>query len=164
MKFLGWICFIQLGIIATQNMDIGKIRQLYINAAGNKQEALQLDQLMVPVDTDSASPLLICYKGANEMIQAKYALSPIVKFKKFNKGKALITKAISRDTLNLEMRFIRYSIQSNLPAFLPFHNELDDDKRFLQKNTNDCKDPDLKNMIFNYLPGLFVNQPKELKN
>ena len=164
MKLLWWICFMQLGNQALQVADISRIRQLYISAPGNKQAAIQLNQLMLQVDSGSAAPVLVCYKGANEMIEAKYAPSPIVKFKKFNMGKELITKAINRDTLNLEMRFIRYSIQSNLPAFLPFHDELNDDKRFLLKNTNDCKDPELKSMIFNYLSALFVNQRKELKN
>jgi hypothetical protein len=61
------------------------------------------------------------------------------------------------------MHFIRYSIQSNLPAFLGYHDELDKDKRFLLDNTKTSKDPELQEMIFNYFSGLAVIKPEELK-
>lgn len=118
---------------------------------------------MLQMDSETAAPVLICYKGANEMIQAKYTLNPISKLEKFNKGKELIKKAFSRDTLNLEMRFIRYSIQSNLPAFLGYHDDLGKDKQFLLDNTINTKDLELKEMIFNYLSALSVIKPDELK-
>lgn len=130
MKVLLLIYLLQMNTRAVQALDIGTIRKLYHSAANVKQDALHLNQLMLAVDT-TAPPVLVCYKGANEMIQAKYTLNPIVKLAKFNKGKALLIKAIGRDTLNLEMRFIRYSIQSNLPGFLNYNDELDADKRFL---------------------------------
>jgi len=94
------------------------------------------------------------------MIQAKYSLNPIIKLEKFNRGKELITKALNRDTLSLEMRFIRYSIQSNLPAFLGFHDEMYTDKRFLVDNVKISNDPELKEMIINYLS---ATNPEKLK-
>ena len=97
------------------------------------------------------------------MIQAKYTLNPVNKLDRFNKGKELIRTAFSRDTLNLEMRFIRFSIQSNLPSFLGYRGNLDQDKRFLLNNTKTSKDTELQEMIFNYLSGLAVIKPVELK-
>jgi len=150
MKVLLWIYLLQINTPAVQTFDMSKIRSLYRNAAKIKQDALELNSMMLQVHS-SAIPLLICYKGANEMIQAKYALNPFRKFDKFNKGKKLIKIAFSLDTLNLEMRFIRYSIQSNLPAFLNYNDELDADKRFLVNNTKNNKDPELREIIYNYL-------------
>jgi hypothetical protein len=167
MKVLLWFCLLPFGTMPIQTVDLDKIRGLYHRAAEIKQDAAQLNQLMLQVDSGSAVPVLICYKGANEIIQAKYSLNPIVKLEKFNKGKELIKKAINRDMLNLEIRFIRYSIQSNLPAFLGYHDDLSKDKQFLLDNTMENKDPKLKEMIFNYLSALPVinpDKPKQLKN
>lgn len=163
MKVLLWFCLLPFGTTAGQTVDLNKIRGLYHSAAEIKQDAAQLNQLLLQVDSGSAVPVLICYKGANEMIQAKYSLNPVVKLNKFNKGKELIKKAFNRDTLNLEIRFIRYSIQSNLPAFLGYHDDLSKDQQFLLDNTRDNKDPRLKEMIFNYLSALSVIKPEELK-
>lgn len=163
MKVLLLLCLLPSGFLTTQMLDLSKIRGLYHRAAEVKQDAAKLNQLMLQMDSETAAPVLICYKGANEMIQAKYTLNPISKLEKFNKGKELIKKAFSRDTLNLEMRFIRYSIQSNLPAFLGYHDDLGKDKQFLLDNTINTKDPELKEMIFNYLSALSVIKPDELK-
>ncbi|WP_428331484.1 hypothetical protein [Mucilaginibacter sp.] len=163
MRFLLMLCILPGFIQVPQNVDISKIRGLYHSAPVVKQDARQFYQLMLGVDSSAAAPVLICYKGASEMIQAKYALNPIAKLDKFNKGKALLKKAISRDTLDLEMRFIRFSIQSNLPAFLGYHDELETDKRFLLDKTKDNKDPELKEIIYNYLSSLPIIKPEELK-
>jgi hypothetical protein len=163
MKLLVWFCLLPFTAMSVQISDLSKIRVLYQSAATIKQDAAQLNRMMVQVDTVTAAPVMICYKGANEMMQAKYALNPMVKLDKFNKGKQLMQRAFTRDTLNLEIRFIRYSIQSNLPAFLGYHNELEADKRYLLNNTKASKDPELQEMIFNYLSGSAVMKPDELK-
>lgn len=150
MKILAWLLLLPLGVVAIQTLDLHQIRVLYHLAVESKEGALQLNRLMLQVDT-SALPVLVCYKGANEIIQAKYSVNPITKLDKFNKGKALIQKAFNRDTLSLEIRFIRYSIQSNLPAFLGYRNELDKDKQFLLNNTKASNDPELQAIIFKYL-------------
>ena len=162
MKMLVWFLGLQITALGLQTFDLHQIRGLYHHAAEAKQDAIQLNKLMLEVDS-SALPVIVCYKGANEMIQAKYSMNPITKLNKFNKGKYLIEKAFSRDTLNLEMHFIRYALQINLPDFLGYHQELNKDKHFLLDNTKASQDPELQQIIFNYLSGLAVIKPEELK-
>jgi hypothetical protein len=163
MRLLLWACLLYGHVQAKQPVNINKIRDLYCSAPLVKQDAKQLDQLMVGVNVDTNAPVLVCYKGASQMIDAKYSLNPYLKFENFNKGKELMTKAISRDTLNLEMRFIRYSIQSNLPGFLGYHDELSSDKNFLLVNTRLASDPQLKEIIFTFFCGQSMIKPEELK-
>lgn len=162
MKNLVCLLLLPFSVFLIQTLELQQIRMLYHSAAEVKKDAVQLNKLMLQVDS-SALPVMVCYKGANEMIQAKYAVNPMVKLDKFNKGKNLIQKAFRRDTLNLEMHFIRYAIQSNVPAFLGYHDNLDQDKRYLLHNTKASKDPELQEMIFNYLSGLPVIKQEELK-
>jgi len=152
MRVLVWSCLIYMH--TSQTVDMSKIRHLYQSAPLVKQDATQLESLLQNINNNTETPVLVCYKGASEMIQAKYAFNPFTKLEKFNKGKELLQKAISRDTLDLEMRYIRFSIQSNLPSFLGYHDELNMDKRFLVENTKNTKDPELKKMISNYLTTL----------
>lgn len=92
------------------------------------------------------------------MIQAKYAFNPFVKYERFKSGKALIEQAFQRDSTNLEIRLIRYSIQSNLPGFLGYHSDLNKDKLFIQKHLDDCPDTELKRLIMSY-PSLTSKKP-----
>src|ERR1700712_2098874 len=105
MRNLVWLLLLPFSAFAIQTLYLHQIRVLYHHAAEVKQDAAQLNKLLLHVDS-SALPVMVCYKGANEMIQAKYAINPISKLEKFNRGKDLIQKAFGRDTLNLEMHFI----------------------------------------------------------
>jgi len=163
MRILLWLYLLPFGAHTVQTYDMSKIRGLYQHAPEFKKDAVELNDLMHQVDSGSAAPVLVCYKGANQMIQAKYHFNPFTKFEDFNTGKVLIQKAIARDKFNLEIHFIRYSIQSNLPAFLGYHDDLKTDKQFLLNNTKSSKDPELKKMIFDYLSGLSDIKPDELK-
>ncbi len=133
-----------------QNKELSDVRQLYRQAGSSKNDARRLQQLLSKVDSNS-SPLLYCYKGASEMIQAKYALNPMNKLARFSSGKSWISRAESRDTSDIEMRFIRFSVQSNLPAFLGYRQDINRDKIFLKEHLKDVDDMELKKMIVNYL-------------
>jgi hypothetical protein len=145
-----------------QTNDLSEIRRLYGRANLSKDDAQLFCRLVQPVDSN-AIPLLYCYKGAGEMLQAKYALNPVAKLKKFNLGKAWIAAAFNRDSLNLEMRFIRFSIQSNVPTFLGYRAELAGDKKFLLEHMDGCPDTALKKMVINYLTTSGELKPQDLK-
>jgi len=156
----------QFGNNKIQDFDITRIRALYQSAPTVKSDALELGRSLLPVDSTSR-PLLVCYKGASEMIMAKYMLNPLMKLERFNNGKYLIEKAISRDTLNIEMRFIRYSIQCNIPKFLNYNDAINRDKSMLMANIDNIRDHELKILVFNYLSNqsrLNKDKLKDLKN
>ncbi|MBC8988142.1 hypothetical protein H9X96_20505 [Pedobacter sp. N36a] len=130
--------------------EIQEIKQLFHASAKSKAAADQLLKLLAEV-TESSSPLLISYKGAAEMMQAKYAWSPISKFKRFNKGKRLIETAVKKAPDHLEIRFLRLAIQTNLPAFLNYNGDIQNDKSFVLANLKNTKDKTLKQNIVKYL-------------
>lgn len=130
--------------------EILEIRNLFEASANNKASADQLLKLLSGT-TQSASPLLICYQGATEMMLAKYAFNPINKLKKFTKGKSLIEEAVKKEPQHLEIRFLRFAIQTNLPAFLNYNDDIQMDKKYLLDNLKTTKDNILKQNIMKYL-------------
>lgn len=69
----------------------------------------------------------------------------------FNKGKKLIEAAILRDSLNMESRFIRYSIQVNLPGFLDYKKNIAADRSLVEKSLDTLSDNEFKNKITAFL-------------
>lgn len=130
--------------------EIQEVKQLFQASAKSKTAADQLLKLLAEV-TESSSPLLIGYKGAAEMMQAKYAWSPISKVKRFNNGKRLIETAVKKAPDHLEIRFLRLAIQTNLPAFLNYNDEIQNDKKFVLTHLKTTKDKTLKQNIVKYL-------------
>lgn len=163
MKILLLITFLLTGTyIASTKPELKQVRALFFEAASEKTAAVKLAQLMSTVDMEDA-PVLICYKGVAEMMQAKYAFNPFSKLSKFNKGKALIEEAIKMDPHNLEMRFLRFSIQTNLPSLLKYDQQIKDDKVFLLNKINNIQDKDLKLKVFTYLSSSKYCTKEDLK-
>lgn len=143
--------------------NIQEIKNLFQASAKSKAAADRLLKLLAEVD-ESSLPLLISYKGASEMMQAKYVFSPITKLKRFNNGKRLIETAVKKAPDDLEIRFLRLAIQTNLPAFLNYNDEIQKDKKFVLANLKTTKDNTLKQNIVKYLSTSKYLTAEEKKN
>jgi hypothetical protein len=71
------------------------------------------------------------YKAAVTMVMADHVFNPYCKFKYFLDGKAELEKILLLHPLNYELRLIRFAIQSNIPGFLGYANNINEDKTFL---------------------------------
>ncbi|RZK78536.1 MAG: hypothetical protein EOO92_10920 [Pedobacter sp.] len=142
--------------------DVSELRDLFYKAAVNKSSSQKMSKILDKVD-DKSTPILLCYKGVSDMIQAKHVLNPISKLSMFNSGKTLIEEAIKRDPDDLEMRFLRFSIQSNLPGFLGYREDLSSDKLKLVNEIGSLEDEQLKRNIIEYLSSSKYCTEEELK-
>lgn len=148
------VAFLMLLLFATKaysaEPEIEEVKILFEASAHSKHSADRLLNLLSAIDS-SSPPLLICYKGAAEMMQAKYGFNPINKFRRFKKGKILIEEAVKKEPDNIEIRFLRFTIQTNLPAFLNYNDDIKKDKIHLLANLKTTKDKKLKQAIVKYL-------------
>ncbi|EDM36686.1 hypothetical protein PBAL39_25500 [Pedobacter sp. BAL39] len=164
MKKTGILLMGMLAILlmSFHTVDEEELRSLYWQAANSREAADQLMKALSAVD-DQSEPLLVCYKGAAEMLQAKYVLNPFSKLSRFQKGKALIESAIKRDPEHFEMRFLRFSIQCNLPSFLGYNDWIETDKRMLIDRLGGLGDTAFKQDVIKYLSGSKYCTKEELK-
>lgn len=66
---------------------------------------------MLEVYNENNNPLLAGYKACATMMMAKYVFNPFTKLSYFSKGKSLLEKCIKADKQNIELRFLRYTVQ-----------------------------------------------------
>lgn len=84
----------------------------------------------------SNSVVNLAYLGGYKTIWANHVFSPIEKLKTFKEGRKLIEEAVQKESNNIEIRFIRLSVQKNAPAFLGYKSNIKEDEEFLRKNKN----------------------------
>jgi len=70
------------------------------------------------------------YAGTAEAASAECASGPMNKIGYFNRGKANIEEAITKDPKNPEVRFMRFATQANIPGFL-FYDNIREDKALI---------------------------------
>jgi hypothetical protein len=129
---------------------VGILRNLFYASENNKAAWIKLEETVKLINHES-KPILLCYRGVSEMMGAKYVINPIVKFNRFKKGKSFIERAIQKDPDNPEIRFLRFSIQTNLPTFLGYHHDIVTDKKRLLDSVDAVTDLELKKNIVKYL-------------
>jgi len=107
-------------------LEIEEIRKMFYLAAESSDKAKDFQETLKQID--ESNPLLLGYKGMAEMIMAKHSYNPVSKVTFFRRGKAFLEKAIELDPKNAELRYLRFSLQSNAPSFLNYNDDLDKDK------------------------------------
>ncbi|WP_162796231.1 hypothetical protein [Pedobacter namyangjuensis] len=158
------VCFIFMLtfslLSAVDEIKLIELRNLYEQAINNEKANLRLANL---IHSDNNSATIIGYKGAGTMILANHVFSPISKLNKFNRGKKLLEQAVKQDPTNLELRYLRLTIQTNVPKFLGYSKEINTDKTILINGLEQLSDKDLKNRIVDYLLKSSICTNDELK-
>ena len=126
-------------------VDISTVRILLQKAALNETACKQMTHLLAPYDKEN--PLLLGYKGSGTMMMAKHVFNPFSKLSYFKKGKQMLESAIDTDDQNLELRFLRFTAQTNIPSFLGYNNDIEKDKKFILNYFSPIKDHKLKEFI-----------------
>lgn len=144
-------CFL-LQLSVAVNSDIHSLRKLYYEAAIKKVYAEKFLLVMEGLDVKT-DPLLLCYKGMAHLIQAKFSYNPYTKLASFSKGKEMLEKAIVSDPKNIEIRFLRFCVQTNAPFFLGYSNNINSDKAMILAGWRYLTDLDLLEKIRNFMLG-----------
>ena len=130
--------------------DLIKIRQLYYKASANRADAETFFKVMHA--TSNIDPSLTNgFKGMSYMIKANFDFNPYYKLSYFVKGKGLLDGAIDGDPKNVELRFLRFCVQTNAPGFLGYSGKIAVDKKVILDNYKTISDLDLKSRIKGYM-------------
>lgn len=78
--------------------------------------------------------ILWAYKGASEALYAKNSYNPLYKWHYVAEADKSFAKATILDKENIEIRFLRFSIEYNLPRLLGYSTHLEQDKNVILKN------------------------------
>jgi hypothetical protein len=141
------ILLLLLSSFTASNLSITEVRNAYEKAVYSEQVANELLDKLNSTNNNT----LLGYKGTVTMMMAKHVFSPYKKLNYFKAGKEILEQALQKEPLNVELRYLRFSIQSNSPKFLEYHSNLQSDKLFLLKEVKTLTDADLKQRITKFL-------------
>jgi len=155
------ICLIILSSSGSaQQLDLNKIRVDFSRAV--KEEELckdHLESLRKSANTVTEQGYLAVY----EMILAKHVSNPFKKMSHFKAGKNKLEKLIQKDKSNVELRFIRLSIQAHIPSYLGYSGNIQEDKKYLCDNLYKMNDEKTQLLVYNYMKGANIFTEDELK-
>ncbi|MVN78067.1 hypothetical protein GO988_17190 [Hymenobacter sp. HMF4947] len=104
------------------------LRRHYEQAAADKAAGEKFYNLLH--DYQQQDALVLGYKAASEAIKARDA-SMLNKLTYVQNAARTFEQAVSLDPSSAEIRFLRFSVESNLPPFLGLSKHVEEDKSFL---------------------------------
>ncbi|MDY0090559.1 MAG: hypothetical protein RBR78_09360 [Flavobacteriaceae bacterium] len=131
-KFLQLVFVLFLATTSVYATDFESIRKNYDQFVSDKELCQKTLKQLSESKNDSA--LHQAYLGVLETVWANHVISPFKKLKTFKSGKQNIDAAIGLEPENVEIRFIRLSVQKNAPSFLGYNNHIKEDTAFIKKN------------------------------
>ena len=129
---------------------IGEVRSLYEKSVNDESACKKLIEILSPYNENS-NPLFTGYKASAIMMMAKHVFNPFSKMSYFKKGKKILENAVKADDKNVELRFLRFNVQTHMPSFLGYNNDIERDKTFLETSFRKISDESLKEFLLPYL-------------
>ncbi|MDI9338658.1 MAG: hypothetical protein QM539_09565 [Alphaproteobacteria bacterium] len=114
-----------------QDTKIDNFRITYQKANTNNIDLINQFINLTKSVQDGDNNVFQAYKGAGYFLAAKINKNLLTKLEDCKKGGNLIEDAIKADPQNYELRFIRLSIQENLPDIVHYNQNIPEDKTFL---------------------------------
>lgn len=110
--------------------DIQKIRIDFNGAITNQDKALILHAQLMQLKPAS-NTIEYAYLGATEALLAKHSFNPFSKLSYVNSALEKLNKAVDINSSNLEIRYMRFSVEANMPPYLGYSKHVSEDKQIL---------------------------------
>ncbi len=120
------------------SQDLDHIRNNYHRAIKDKSTCKALIDELKAKEKEINS-IELAYFGALETIWANHVINPFSKLKTFRKGKEKIENAAKQTPKNIEISYLRLSVQKNAPSFLGYNDNIKEDTEFLKENRHQIK-------------------------
>lgn len=116
---------------AGRNVTLDEIRDNYAAAVAQKQVC---KNMIAALQATEQHAVYLAYLGAYQAIWANHTWNPFEKLSTFKKGKKNIEKAAADNPDELEIHFVRLSIQYNIPKMLHYSSDIETDKNYILAN------------------------------
>ncbi|WP_231464381.1 MULTISPECIES: hypothetical protein [unclassified Pedobacter] len=124
--------FAQISKAQLSNKEIAILKVDLVKAVDNTSLTDSLLKRLNALSNKNA--LLTGYTATLEALKAKHAWNPYNKIKFVKRSLSTMQKAINMDKENMEIRFMRFSIEHFTPGFLGFSKDLDEDRKEIVKH------------------------------
>jgi hypothetical protein len=133
-----------------QSVEKGQLRNSFLQSI---QRRSALDSLVTRMNAIATkTPFEECYLGICNALQIKYISSMWGKYKMLDKSRDHINQAIQRSPQDVELHFIRFMLEHNIPAVLGMSTHISEDLANVFNHPDFLNEaPDLKKMALEFI-------------
>ena len=126
MKFFGLIVFSLISLSVQTPLENVRDQFPYITSLDEANKFIE------KLKNDS-SPEAKGYTGAMILMKSRYIKGPFSKLKYFKQGKKILDNDINKNPEVIEIRYIRFLMQKQIPKFLGYNKNIEEDFNLISK-------------------------------
>jgi len=135
LKFVFFLIFVLGFQLVRAQLSSKEIANLKVDLVKAVEDSKLTDSLSNKLNKlQNKNGLITAYAGTLEALKAKHAWNPYNKIKYVKLSLKTMQKAIDLDKENMEIRFMRFSIEHFTPGFLGFSKDLTLDRKEIVKH------------------------------
>lgn len=127
MNYFGIVVFLLLSLSVQTPLE--NVRDQFPNIESLRQANKFLDALK-----NDSSPEAVGYIAAMILMKSRYEKGPFTKLKFFKQGKKILDRDISKYPKIIEIRYIRFLMQKQIPKFLGYNKNIEEDFNVICNN------------------------------
>ncbi|NNC84984.1 MAG: hypothetical protein HKN75_02815 [Bacteroidia bacterium] len=135
--------------------NLNEIRMEFYQITIDSKNTPQLLEKLYAIDNPNA--VILAYTAATEAIMAKVAWNPYSKFNYLFKSKETFEKAIQQNDKNIEIRFLRFSVEHHIPKYLGMSKNLQQDKQVILNELDNNSLMTMNEEMLNYTMRFLIN-------
>ena len=119
---------------STDSSSLKYIREMFVKAVDSEDDTYVLENYIFEKysnDYNNYKAIILAYYGGTVALKAKHAFDPFSKVGYVLSAAKRLTEAVTQSPANLEIRFLRFSVLSNLPSIFGYNTEMEDDKKMI---------------------------------
>ncbi len=129
MRFkLFFTAFILMSMASDTTLETA--RAYYLKGGTDSKSAESLKTLT----TGKTEAIYKAYNGVAWGFLAKHNSNPVNKLSYVKKSLSLLNDAVLADAINVEVRFLRFSVEENIPSIVSFTSHVSGDKAMILNN------------------------------
>ena len=127
MKIIGFAIFIFAFLSFETPLE--NVRNQFPNI-----ESLEQANKYISILKDEISPEARGYMATMILMKSRFVKNPFSKLKYFKRGKKLLDNDIAENSKNIEIRYLRFLMQKQIPDFLGYNKNMNEDFNYISKN------------------------------
>lgn len=165
MRIMVWMLCITPFISNAQEHSIYKLRHEFYLSTLDYQNAFPLIDKLNNISNPNA--LELAYRAATQAILAKPGWNIFKKLGYLRHSRESFLQAIEMDMKDVEIRFLRLSVEHHIPHYLGFSPHIAHDKQVIMENIERFKQKELPQEISDYIirfsveSGIYTNEEIE---
>lgn len=141
MKFLTVLLFSLL--LFQPNPNVDEVRNQFPEISSEEQADHFIELLNLDDSSEGKG-----YTAAMVFMKSRFVKWPFTKMKYFKEGKSILDKTINENPANIEIRYIRFLMQKQIPDFLGYNENISEDFQVIVNGFKMCNlQPTMKSKI-----------------